>query len=311
MRPSSDPGGRPRASVVGSLIQGWSRALHAPWVAAGLLLAMFLVPLPESPENRLEGAPRPGSIDVAGPVIIHELLGPLRPATDAVRRLEDAWIADYATRAVLAYLALWLFLAGGVVDRLARGRPVGTAQFFAACGVYFVRLVRLTLVVAPVYALLFLGFDRWPAHPALLAVTALVNLLLDTTVIRTVVEDRHSVLGSIAAAVRFVRRRPLRLGALYLLNVGVMVLLAQLWAVGARLTPWIGLATPVVLLIYVWSRLAFIGSQIVFFQGELAHAHYTAAPPLIWPDSASVEAIDNLRRAARVSGPRRDTDGSQ
>jgi hypothetical protein len=204
-----------------------------------------------------------------------------------------------------------LFLTGGVVDRLARGRSVGTAQFFAACGVHFVRFLRLTLVMAPVYALLFVSFDRWPAHPALLAVAALVNLLVDMTVIRTVVEDRHSVLGAIAAAVRFVRRRPLRIGAVYLLNVAIAVLLAQLWAVAASLTPWIGQAMPLVLVIYVWSRLAFIASEIVFFQGELAHAHYTAAPPLIWPDSAAVEAIDNLRRAARVSGPRRDTDGSQ
>jgi hypothetical protein len=34
----------------------------------------------------------------------------------------------------------------------------------------------------------------------------------------------------------------------------------------------------------------------VFFQGELAHAQYTAAPDPVWPDSPAAEALDNLRR---------------
>jgi len=31
-----------------------------------------------------------------------------------------------------------------------------------------------------------------------------------------------------------------------------------------------------------------------FFQGELAHAQYTATPEPVWPDSPAAEAIDNL-----------------
>jgi len=45
----------------------------------------------------------------------------------------------------------------------------------------------------------------------------------------------------------------------------------------------------------IWGRLAFLGSETVFFQGELAHAQYTAAPLPRWPDSVSVEGIRNLR----------------
>jgi hypothetical protein len=39
-----------------------------------------------------------------------------------------------------------------------------------------------------------------------------------------------------------------------------------------------------------------MASEVVFFQGELGHARFTAAPEPIWPDSPAVEAIRNLRR---------------
>jgi hypothetical protein len=42
--------------------------------------------------------------------------------------------------------------------------------------------------------------------------------------------------------------------------------------------------------------MALIGSAMVFFQNELSHAHYTAAPVPTWPDSPAVEAIENLKR---------------
>ncbi len=45
--------------------------------------------------------------------------------------------------AVAVSIALWVFLSGGLIDRLARGRPVRTSHFFGACGVFFVRFLRL------------------------------------------------------------------------------------------------------------------------------------------------------------------------
>ena len=38
------------------------------------------------------------------------------------------------------------------------------------------------------------------------------------------------------------------------------------------------LMTQVYLLVRVWAKLAWIAGEVVFFQGELAHATYTAAP---------------------------------
>jgi len=39
-----------------------------------------------------------------------------------------------------------------------------------------------------------------------------------------------------------------------------------------------------------------MAGEVVFFQGELAHATYTAAPLQMWPDSPAAEAIENLVR---------------
>ena len=53
------------------------------------------------------------------------------------------------------YLLLWLFLAGGVLDRYARARPTRSYEFFMACGVYFVRFLRLAPFIALAYYVLF------------------------------------------------------------------------------------------------------------------------------------------------------------
>jgi hypothetical protein len=46
----------------------------------------------------------------------------------------------------------------------------------------------------------------------------------------------------------------------------------------------------------IWARLAFMASEVVFFQAELAHAQYAAAPEPIWPDSPSADGIASLAR---------------
>jgi hypothetical protein len=46
--------------------------------------------------------------------------------------------------------------------------------------------------------------------------------------------------------------------------------------------------------VLVLVQLGFMATSIAFFQGQLAHAGYTAAPVPTWPDSPAVEAIANL-----------------
>jgi hypothetical protein len=54
--------------------------------------------------------------------------------------------------------------------------------------------------------------------------------------------------------------------------------------------------TVTLLALRVMTRLAWLGAATAYFQRSLAHAGYTAAPPRVWPESASAEAIRNLRR---------------
>jgi hypothetical protein len=224
--------------------------------------------------------------------------------------------------ALAAYLLLWSFLAGGIIDRYARQRPVRAHGFFAACGVYFPRFLRLGVVAGAVYAFLFLGvhgwlFDTWyPAATRDLtvertaffwrlgmyalfgALLAAANLLFDYAKIRAVVEDRRSMLFALAAAARFIARHPGRTFGLYLLNAALFLLVIALWAFaapgagGAGVSMWAGF---VLAQVYVVARLAlklhFVASQTALLQGSLAHAAYVAAPIAAWPDSPEAERI--------------------
>ena len=54
----------------------------------------------------------------------------------------------------LMYSGLWLFLAGGVINRFARDRATHSHGFFMASGVFFLRFLRLGLLMAAVYGAL-------------------------------------------------------------------------------------------------------------------------------------------------------------
>ena len=43
--------------------------------------------------------------------------------------------------AVVAYLGIWMFLVGGIIDRLARQRRIASVGFFATCGTFFFRFL--------------------------------------------------------------------------------------------------------------------------------------------------------------------------
>ncbi len=252
-----------------------------------------------------------------------EILGATVTVATLSRILGGESLPTPLAGAVVVYLIVWIFLSGGIVDRLARARPLGAVTFFALSGAYFFRLLRLAVVAGAAYWFLFRTvhpllfetlFDRLTRDLAsesqalgllagLYAVFALllglVSLLIDFTRVRLVVEDRRSVLAALGAGLRFVRRRAWRVVGLYALNILVLAIMARLWfqlAIGAGGPEWPALlVSQVYLVARIWGRLAFLGSEVVFFQGELAHAQYTAAPLPRWPDSAAVEAIRNLR----------------
>lgn len=225
--------------------------------------------------------------------------------------------------AAAAYGALWLFLWGGILDRYARARATRSHGFFAACGVFCFRFVRLGLMAAILYWALF-----GPAHDWLLTTTyarftrnatservaflwrlglyavfgtalIAVNLIIDYAKIRTVVEDRRSMIGAFIAGSRFVMRHPFKTVSLYLLNGFLFLALLALYAVvapgvGVGLDIWpVFVIGQVYLAARLLLRLTLAASQISLFQGSLAHAAYTAAPVPVWPESPAAEAIMN------------------
>ncbi len=215
-------------------------------------------------------------------------------------------------------IVLSLFLAGGVLERLARDRALGPAAFFSACGVWFVRFVRLGIVAALVYWLLFARLHPWlfdTVYPLstheltvertafavrvalYLVFTALVcgvNILFDYAKIRAVVEDRRSMLGALAAGTRFVVRHPAKTLALYAMNVGVYLLVVGIYylvAPGASAGVLAFALGQLYIVLRVMVRLQFAASQTALFQQKLAHAGYVARPLPTWPDSPAAEAI--------------------
>jgi hypothetical protein len=236
--------------------------------------------------------------------------------------LDNIPMATTIAGATAAWLLIWSFLSGGVMDRYARRRPTRSYGFFAACGTTFWRFLRIGVIAWIVYAIvfglihkwLFDDFFAWAAHDMTAersafavrllcylvfgAILVACNLVFDYARIRTVVEDRHSAIGAIVAGTRFVWRHPGTL-KLYALNGAVFLVLALIYALVAPGAPggwtiWLAFAIgEIYILARHYVKLLFYASQIAYFQSALAHAEYTAAPPVEWPESPAAEAISN------------------
>jgi hypothetical protein len=224
--------------------------------------------------------------------------------------------------AASAYIALWIFLAGGIIDRYARARATHAYGFFAASGMFFFRFLRLAIVQGVAYAFLFGWvhvrlFDRlfvrmtrdvsvertaFLTRLALYVVFGVLvgacNLLFDYAKVRAVVEDRRSMVGALAAAVRFLRQNGAAAVTLYLLDFALFVVVVTVYAAiapgvattGASM--WIAFATgQAYIAARLWVKLVFWASEVALFQDRFAHAAYVAGPEPTWPESPAAEAI--------------------
>ncbi len=336
---------------IASWRDGWKRVRSAPALAAGVFVMTFALAAPLAITMRDALASHLGASLAAesaasgvnydwwqeflaqatgvGAAFTPSIIG-FATVLDNISRVLDARtpIAPLAFALVL-YLLGWAFLSGGVLDRYARQRPIRTHGFFAACGVYGFRFVRLAIAAGLVYWWLFAYVHPWlfetqfdkltrgmnVERSAFLvralfyvlfgSVVVAVNLVVDYSKIRIVVEDRRSALGAIAAAVRFIRHHPRGVVGLYALNSLAFLALIALWALlapgvtGGGLAMWAGF---VLGQLYIATRLLlklqFIASQVALFQGNLAHASYVSAPVPWWPDSPAAEAIQPSPRSA-------------
>jgi hypothetical protein len=224
--------------------------------------------------------------------------------------------------AAATYIVLWLFLAGGIIDRYARDRAMGAHGFFSAAGGFFFRFVRLAVVMAVVYGLLFGALHPWMfdrVYPRLIRninvertafmiraslylvfglLLAAANVIFDYAKVRAVVEDRRSALGAVSAALYFVRRNAAAAIGVYALNVGLFGMTLAVYAVlapragGTGWMMWVGFAIgQVYVLLRLYVKLIFWASETSLFQSRLAHAGYVAAPAPAWPDSPTAEAL--------------------
>ena len=219
---------------------------------------------------------------------------------------------------VVSYLAAWTLFSAGAIDRYARNRPTRGAGFFAACGVYGPRLLRLALIAGLVYWTLFRMVHPWAVgapppgdgttaagllrHMGFGLLLALVGIVFDYARVRAVVEDRRSMIGALLAGWRFVRRHPAPCAGLYAANGMVLAAVIGVHAAAApdvstATSTWWGLlAGQVYVVAHLAGKLLFYATETAWFQSRLAHAGYVAAPAPVWPESASAEALGRLSR---------------
>jgi hypothetical protein len=235
--------------------------------------------------------------------------------------LDRESVAPVLKGALAAWLVVWSFLSGGILDRYARNHATWASGFFAACGTHVFRFLRLGVIAGAVYyawfvwlhPLLFdriatgltrdLGVERTAAVITgalyLLFATVLVvtSLVFEYARVRIVVEDRRSAIGALAASLRFIRRHPGAVVTLCLINLNALVVLAAGYALvapGAWGDAWAWLALIIGqlwIVLRIGARLTAYASAVALFQRELAHADYVATAIPEWPESPAAEAL--------------------
>lgn len=188
----------------------------------------------------------------------------------------------------LGHGLLWTFLLGGILARFEnRSAARGLAEFSGACGQHFGPLLRLALLSAPLYWLLYLGGDRlmdvvgdWTTEAtaqtavlvwALPAGLFLAGLLLFTQWVfdyakAAVVVERKGAFSALGAAVATTLRRPfttITIGLLHVLAFALLLFLWHLFGPGTEASSW----TTVVLVflasqLYIIARLGLRLSRI-------------------------------------------------
>jgi uncharacterized membrane protein len=115
------------------------------------------------------------------------------------------------------------------------------------------------------------------------------------------VEDRRSALGALLAGGRFIRRNPAAIPLFLIFAASVWIFI---WFWG-RLARWLVdggwlrfAAAELAITLLLFVVFASWAAATSLFQSRLAHASYTAGPPLEWPESPAAEAITNLSRSA-------------
>ena len=323
---------------------GWRRVLAAPAVIAGVYLVTLLAALPLAVSlrgalrNHLGASLMAGEAADAvnydwwqefasqstglGSTFTPSIIG-FATTLDSVSGLLDRRVLITPIAWALGiYVAAWIFLSGGILDRYARGRRVGAHGFFAASGTFFFRFLRLGIAAGIMYWFLFVYVHEWLFTKWYVNVTrdlavertafywrllmyaifggllALTTTIFDYAKVRAVVEDRRSMMWALVAALRFLVRNPLRVAELYAANAATFLVAVAVWALiapgagGAGLSMWGAVvATQCYVLARLLVKLQFLASETALFQRSLAHVGYAAAPAFVRPQPPIIESI--------------------
>jgi NADH:ubiquinone oxidoreductase subunit 6 (subunit J) len=199
---------------------------------------------------------------------------------------------------IVLYLGLYVFLNGGIIGRLIdrEGRPTFQA-FFADCGRYFGRFVRLFLLSLVFYVLAFgliLAFLSSLLKPVLdqartewtpfwvtwlrtlvaLLLLSLVHMIFDYARIAVVAENDRRVLRALQRALKFIGRRFFRSWLLYLvIGAGFLVGAALFLVVQGRLPDsglvWLGLGLiwgQAFMVFRLWTKMVFFAAQAEYYR---------------------------------------------
>jgi hypothetical protein len=190
-------------------------------------------------------------------------------------RLPDVGILRYITGAWISaflFVLFMLFVTGGILETYRQDRRLATGDFFAACGAFFWRLVRLLLLsIIPflIVGLIRVGLSKladhigdraiadqvgiflgWAAMIIFLLLTLWVRLWFDIAQVRAVVQNERRMWRNLWKSWSITWHNVGRLFGMYF----VIALLA-----------WIGLVVGLV----IWSRLPPTASPLTFLLLEL------------------------------------------
>ncbi len=169
--------------MLSAFIDGLNRVKRAPWLVIGVWLSTLLLALPLTLVLHEQIAAHLGSSMAAqaaadgvnydwwneflaqtsgvGASFVPAILGFAAVMKNLSTVADTSAMPTIIAATVVIYLLVSMFLAGGVIDRLARDHDLGAGAFFSACGVYFVRFIRLGVITAMVYWVLFGPYHAW------------------------------------------------------------------------------------------------------------------------------------------------------
>ena len=332
--------------IVTPLLDGLRRVVRAPVILAGATMLTLLLALPLALPLHLEPQTAVGArltAEAMAEGVGWDWWQPFNRQATGIERSFTPSVVGFAAvlgplialfggdgrssaiALVFGYVLVWTVFSGGVLDRYARDRPTRSAGFFAAAGLYGLRLIRLAIIAGLFYGFLFGVVRGWllddlygvmtrglTAAPLVFAIRAVLyvvfgallvtaGLVFDYARVRAVVEDRRSMLAATLAAWRFVRRRPAACAGLYLANglvfLAVMAAYGLVAPGGGGNDPslWLAFLTGQAYIVaHLASTLLFYAVEIAYFQSQLAHAGYVAAPAAVWPESSAAEALGRL-----------------